>query len=103
MRAMPSPQESTMPVSRTSSCFSYPLICSRMMSLISAARICIARFPPGLGFARGHLLRQARQLRPHAAIVNGPPDIEHDAAEKIRIDLGRGEDLAPAGQPPRQL
>jgi hypothetical protein len=37
--------DSTVPVSRTSSCFSNSLICSRMMSLISAARICIVASP----------------------------------------------------------
>src|SRR5882724_2670104 len=105
MRAMPSPQESTTPVSRTSSCFSYSLICSRRMSLISAARICIAVFPPGrrLAAAHGHLLRQASELGPQAPIVDRPADVEHDAADQLRVDLGGGENPLAAREAPRQL
>src|SRR5881409_2204022 len=104
MRAMPSPQESTMPVSRTSSCFAYSLICSRMMSLISAARICIA-VPPGrrLAAALGHLLRQARELGPQAPVIDRPADVEHDATEQLGIDLGGGKNFLAARQAPRQL
>src|SRR2546425_11408455 len=103
MRAMPSPQESTMPVSRTSSCFAYSLICSRMMSLISAARICIA-IPPGrrLATALGHLLREARELGPQAPVVDRPADVEHDPADQLGVELGGGENLA-AREAPRQL
>src|SRR2546428_13326145 len=105
MRAMPSPQESTMPVSRTSSCFSCCLICSRMMSLISAARICIVVFPPGprLAAALGHLLRQATELGPQAPIVDRPADVEHHARHQLRVDIGGGEDLPPARQAPCEL
>src|SRR5881409_3675455 len=104
MRAMPSPQESTMPVSRTSSCFSYSLICSRMMSLISAARICIA-VPPGwqLAAALGHLLRQAGELGPQAPVVDRPVDVEHDPADQLGVELGGGENSLAAREAPRQL
>src|SRR5438132_1169383 len=101
---MPSPQDSTTPVSRTSSCFSYSLICSRMMSLISAARICIAVFPPGRRLAaHGHLLRQASELGPQAPIVDRPADVEHHAPEQLWVEIGGGEDLLPARQAAREL
>ena len=41
-RAMPSPVDSTVPVSLTSICLPYVLICSRRMRLISSALICIS-------------------------------------------------------------
>src|SRR5438105_4247464 len=66
MRAMPSPQESTMPVSRTSSCFSYSLICSRMISLISAARI---RDPPGGPEPRCRIDHRAQHERAEPGLV----------------------------------
>src|SRR5207247_4391079 len=102
MRAMPSPQESTMPVSRTSSCFSYSLICSRMMSLISAARICIA-VPPGrrLAAALGHVLRQAGELGPQAPVVDRPADVEHDPGDQLGVELRGGEDPLGGRQSPR--
>src|SRR5213080_3242723 len=104
MRAMPSPAERTIPVSRTSSCFSYRSIWSRMMSLISAARICIDLFPPArLDAALGHLLGEARELCPHAPIVYRPSDVEHDAADQLGIDLGRRDDVAAPGEAPREL
>src|SRR2546425_11512054 len=101
MRAMPSPQESTMPVSRTSSCFSCCLICSRMMSLISAARICIV-VPPGrrLAGALGHLPRQAGELGSQAPVVDRPADVEHDPTEQLGIDVGGRENLLAARQAP---
>src|SRR5437667_56407 len=104
MRAMPSPVESTKPVSRTSSCFSYSLIWSRMTSLISAARICIDLFPPGpLGATLGHLLAQADELRPEAPVVHRAVDVEHHAPEELCIHLRRGQHLAPPGQPPGKV
>src|SRR5436309_5529 len=104
MRAMPSPAESTKPVSRTSSCFSYSLIWSRMTSLISAARICIDLFPPGpLGATLGHLLAQADELRPEAPVVHRAVDVEHHAPEELCIHLRRGQHLAPPGQPPGKV
>src|SRR5436190_952210 len=104
MRAMPSPQESTMPVSRTSSCFSYSLICSRMMSLISAARICIA-VPPGrrLAAALGHLLRQAGELGPQAPVVDRPAGVEHDPRDQLGVELGGGDHPPAAREAPRPL
>src|SRR6266581_8683272 len=104
MRAMPSPQESTMPVSRTSSCFSYSLICSRMMSLISAARICIA-VPPGrrLAAALGHLPRQAGELGSQAPVVDRPADVEHDPTDQLGVELRGGENFLPVRQTPGQL
>src|SRR5438094_10524022 len=104
MRAMPSPAESTKPVSRTSSCFSYSLIWSRMTSLISAARICIDLFPPGpLGATLGHLLAQADELRPEAPVVHRAVDVEDHTPEEVRVHLRRDQHLAPAGQPPGEL
>src|SRR5689334_20540259 len=105
MRAMPSPVERTIPVSRTSSCLAYSLICSRMMSLISAARICIAVFSPprGLGAALGHPLRQALELGLHAAIVHGPAHVERDTAQELGVDLRGGENLPPPREATRQL
>src|SRR5213080_1970804 len=104
MRAMPSPAESTKPVSRTSSCFSYSLIWSRMTSLISAARICIDLFPPGpLGATLGHLLAQADELRPEAPVIHRAVDVEQHAPEELCIHLRRGQHLAPPGQPAGEL
>src|SRR5438876_12200450 len=103
MRAIPSPAESTTPVSRTSSCFSNSLICSRMTSLISAARICIDLSPRRLRAALAHLLPQTAELRLQAAIVHGTPGVEHDPTQKVRIDLEGREHLASAGEPARQL
>src|SRR5437773_5726528 len=104
MRAMPSPQESTMPVSRTSSCFSYSLICSRMMSLIAGARSCIP-VPPGrrLAAALGHLLRQAGELGPQAPVVDRPAGVEHDPADQLGVELGGGENPLVAREVLRQL
>src|SRR5207249_10364295 len=105
MRAMPSPQESTMPVSRTSSCFSYSLICSRMMSLISAARICIAVFPPRrrLAAAHGHLPRHASELGPQPPTVDRPADVALHTPPPPRAALGGGTDLSPPRPAPRAL
>src|SRR5207249_740681 len=85
------------------SCFSYSLICSRMMSLISAARICIAVFPPGrrLAAAHGHLLRQASELGPQAPIVDRPADVEHHTPEQLWVEIGGGKDISPARQAAR--
>src|SRR5439155_22235109 len=101
MRAMPSPAESTKPVSRTSSCFSYSLIWSRMTSLISAARICIDLFPPPgpLGATPGHLLAQADELRPEAPVIHRAVDVEHHAPEELCIHPRRGQHPAPPGPP----
>src|SRR5437867_7978391 len=76
-----------------------------MMSLISAARICIDLFPPArrLDAALGHLLGEARELRPHAPIVYRPSDVEDNAADQFGIDLGRRDDVAAAGETPREL
>src|SRR5439155_1920645 len=104
MRAMPSPEESTKPVSRTSSCFSYSLIWSRMTSLISAARICIDLFPPGsLGATLGHLLAQAEELRLEASVVHRAVEIEHHAPQELGIHLGRREHLAAPAQAADQV
>src|SRR6185295_16388634 len=99
MRAIPSPVERTMPVSRTSSRFSYSRICSRMMSLISAARICISLFPPARGSvaALGHVFCETRELRPQAPVVDDATDVEDDSAQELRIDL-RGGDHLPASR-----
>src|SRR5262245_19511597 len=104
MRAMPSPADRTTPVSWTSSCFSYSRICSRMMSLISAARICMTVLLPDLALAAlGHLAAHSEHLRAKTSIPDCPPDVEHDATEQLRVHLGGDHHLAGAGEPLRQL
>src|SRR5207247_2393893 len=108
MRAMPSPAESTKPVSRTSSCFSYSLIWSRMTSLISAARICIDLFPPGPERAADQRLEdggdvgqdgQTIALRQQAEqVADGRREAERgrrltrDAEPRARIDRRASQD-----------
>src|SRR5439155_25136007 len=85
-------------------CFASSSTCSRMLSLTAAARLCIA-VPPGrrLAAALGHLLRQARELGPQAPVVDRPADVERDAADQLRVELGGGENPLAAREAPRQL
>src|SRR5262249_2053145 len=104
MRAMPSPADRTTPVSRTSRLFSYSRICSRMMSLISAARICMTVVPPALSLAAlGHLSAHSGQLRAEAPVPDRATDVQHDSAEQFRIDLGVHDHVVRVHQPFRQL
>src|SRR5262252_8969327 len=97
MRAIPSPVERIVPVSRTS-------ICSRMTSLISAARICIPCSPCGaLRAALGHRPREAGELCAYAAVVYRAGDVEDDSPEQIGVHLGGRDDLASTGHPAREL
>src|SRR2546425_10163250 len=92
---MPSPVDSTVPVSLTSICLPYVLICSRRMRLISSALICISSFLPSfLESAALQLALHALQLRADAAVPfpgahlsDQPPDdpggggrLQHDGA-----------------------
>src|SRR5215472_667905 len=93
MRAMPSPVDRTTPVSRTSRLFSYSRICSRMMSLISAARICMTVVPPDLSLtALGHLSAHSGQLRAEAPVPDRAADVQHDPAEQLQAAVV-GEEL----------
>src|SRR5262249_8814270 len=103
MRAMPSPVDRTTPVSRTSRLFSYSRICSRMMSLISAARICMTVVPPDLLAALGHLSAHSGQLRAETSVPDRAPDVQHDATEQLRIDLGVQDHVVRVHQSFRQL
>src|SRR5215468_6739228 len=104
MRAMPSPVDRTTPVSRTSRLFSYSRICSRMMSLISAARICMTVVLPDLTLADlGHLSAYSGQLCAETPVPNRAADVQHDPAEQLRIDLCVHDHVVRVHQPLRQL
>src|SRR5882724_9846316 len=64
-----------------------------MMSLISAALICMKRISPRkLCAGADHLVGEAFKLRLHAAVVDGAAHGERDAADQLRVDLGRQHD-----------
>src|SRR5262249_3933663 len=113
MRAIPSPVDSTRPVSRTSTSRSYSWIWRLMISLISAARISIPSVPPSeavaparaVGAAGGGLQErptsgnaggQPFELRAQAAVVHGAFDVDEDAAEQRRFDVLLADDRATA-------
>src|SRR5262249_7213506 len=83
---MPSPVESTRPVSRTSTSRPYSLIWRLITSLISAGRISMMSdsLLPRVGAAE--LARQPIQLGANAAVVHGVPHLYKNAAKQIRID-----------------
>src|SRR5512143_2086463 len=106
---MPSPVDSTRPVSRTSTSRWYSWIWRLMMSLISAARISIPSVPPWRVVRRpvpagrrraitrrgsaleqratpGDTIGERLQLGADAAVVDGSLDVDDDAAEQLRID-----------------
>src|SRR6202011_1234410 len=95
MRAMPSPHESTRPVSRTAIEPSKPLISLRRISLISDGLIsAMVRFfgptqptrRPALGLAKP---------RGQAAVISFSLQLGHHAAEQRLVDLhGRNHGLA---------
>src|SRR5437868_14487635 len=85
---MPSPAESTVPVSLTSICLPYVLVCSRRMRLILSARIAMAvRSVSPFLWERGvlELFAEPLQLRLQASVPDGGADLRHQAAEDRRI------------------
>ena len=90
MRAMPSPHDSTRPVSRTSISRPYSAIWRLMTSLISAGRISMFDVSSCLSDRRslaysaggsGELFGETGELRAHAAVVDLAFGLDHDAAE----------------------
>src|SRR5438477_5825272 len=94
---MPSPVESTVPVSETSTCLPYPLICSRRIRLISSARISICATPFQKTLDRRGLepIAHALELAAQAAVVLGGADLGDDAADQRGIGPGVEDDVAP--------
>src|SRR5689334_18391822 len=85
---MPSPADSTLPVSLTSICLPYVLICSRRMRLISSARISMAVRSVSPFLLEGGVLQlfaEPLQLRPQAAVPDRGTDLGHDAPENFRV------------------
>src|SRR5438874_12534811 len=79
---MPSPTSSTRPVSRTSSCCPKSEICRSMMEAISLASSFndIAASGQELGAEGG-------QPAADGAVVHLVPDLDHHAAEQVRVHL----------------
>src|SRR5262245_59455577 len=75
-----------------------------MMSLISAARICMTVFPPtgALGVA-GHLLAHSCQLRAKAAVPDPSAGVEDDTTEQLGIDVGAYHHVGGPDQALREL
>src|SRR5262249_23654071 len=97
MRAMPSPVESTVPVSRTSIRLSKSLISCFSISLISDARICITDLSPRCFLDRPSFLARTRSSQtlalPSQAAVERPALEVHDrAAEELWEDARVGDD-----------
>src|SRR5207248_10846023 len=85
---MPSPVESTVPVSLTSICLPYDLICSRRMRLISSARISMAVRSVSPFLLEGGVLQlfaEPLQLRLQASVPDRGTDLRHEAAEDRRV------------------
>src|SRR5580765_3746647 len=95
---MPSPVESTVPVSETSTVLPYPLICSRRIRLISSARISICATPfQDFVLDRRALepVAHAFELPAQAAVVLRRAHLGDDAADQRRIRLCIEHDVAP--------
>src|SRR5256885_11840429 len=85
---MPSPVESTVPVSLTSICLPYDLICSRRMRLISSARISMAVRSVSPFLLEGCVLQlfaEPLQLRLQASVPDCRTYLRYDAAEDRRV------------------
>src|SRR2546423_12710839 len=93
---MPSPVESTVPVSETSTCLPYPLICSRRIRLISSARISICPTPFQKTLDRRALepIAHALELAAQAAGELGGADLGDDPADQRGIGFGIWDDVA---------
>src|SRR3954469_14221392 len=102
---MPSPVESTVPVSATSTCLPYPLICSRRMRLISSARISAMLFCSVT--AKGsegrvlQLFAHALELRAEAAVQHRRANLSHRAADQRRVRLRLQHDRSARHAPDR--
>src|SRR5215510_12720629 len=75
-----------------------------MMSLISAARICIVLLPPVESLLlHGHFPAQTLELGPDRAVVHRAPDIDHHTAQQIRIDDHAGNDVPLVREAAREI
>src|SRR5437867_4016048 len=98
MRAIPSPVESTVPVSRTSIRLSKSLICCFNISLISDARISITDLassrcsPDRPSFLARKRSPQTLELRSYAAVEHAALELHDCAAEKVWDHGGLGDD-----------
>src|SRR5271163_1983093 len=97
MRAIPSPHDSTRPVSRTSTWVSKPLISCLRISLISAGLISaiINRPEPALP---AHLALHAIKPRRQAGIISPALKFRHHPANQTGIDID-GRDYLLAREP----
>src|SRR5688572_5798343 len=97
-RAIPSPTESTVPTSDTSTPAAKPPSCSRMILVISSARMSISSPLRGGGSTPPASLEAFRSVRPaaevlaqrdeaglHAAVVGAAVHVHEQAAEKTRV------------------
>src|SRR5574340_1804772 len=91
MRAIPSPQDSTRPVSRTSTSRPYSLIWRLMTSLISAGRISMVSSNLLEGRCARELFGEPLQLSPYAAVVHFTLDLDEHAAQQLRLQHHRGQ------------
>src|SRR5438477_8885253 len=96
-RAMPSPDERTVPVSFTSICLPYILICSRRMRLISSALISISLCSVLLGGAVLQIAAQALELCLDAPVEDLGAYLCDQAADDLRIGTRVQHDRATRG------
>src|SRR5882762_2733474 len=92
MRAIPSPQESTRPVSRMATEPSKPLISLRKISLISAGLISAIMRSQALALA-GEAARSLGQAGREASIVDFTFKLDNYAAQQRAVDVNRWNDL----------
>src|SRR5438874_11122698 len=84
---MPSPTESTVPVSATSTLRENSRICLRMISEISSARICMSSCPSGIRSGAAGAFSQGLELGAEAAVVDDAVDFRDQPGEELRVDL----------------
>src|SRR5258705_5999680 len=93
---MPSPVDSTVPVSLTSICLPYVLICSRRMRLISSALISIFAFSPVcLESSALQLAAHPLELRADAAVPHLGSQLRDQSPDDLRIAARVEDDRAP--------
>src|SRR5512139_1502192 len=92
-RAIPSPSETTLPTSATSTSTAKLPICSRMTLEISSALMFMA--VDELSGSSGELLSDPFELPPQAAIVDGAANSGDDAAQNLGLDSRRHHNLPP--------
>src|SRR5690606_18513058 len=91
---MPSPTVRTVPVSSIEVEVSWPWICSRMMRLISSARISMSLEPScGLCLLGAQRAAESLERGPHAAVEGEAAHVGHEAADQLGIDLGLEQHL----------